>query len=72
MYEIQQYGDVMSCMDTIVAILALCDGNQSVTDWIPSQRASNVKLRGFVWSYPESATEQAVDSVVISDAMKLM
>ena len=54
------------------AVLAICEGNPSVTGGFPSQRDSNGELWYFLCGWPEHIIEQTVNLPVISDAiMKL-
>ena len=60
-------------MEMIFALLALCEGNPSVTDGFPSQRASNAKLWCFLSCYyPEQSVEQTIQWPVEWDAMALI
>ena len=44
-------------METIYALLALCEGNALVTGEFPSQKASEAELWCFLWSVPEQMVE---------------
>ena len=45
-------------METLNALLALCEGNPSVTDGFPSQRASNEEFDGLFMCYPAQVVEK--------------
>ena len=58
-------------METLSALLTLCEGNPSVIDGFPSQRASNASCDVF-FDILKGTVEQTVQLVVICDAMTLM
>ena len=58
-------------MEMHSTLLALCEGNPSVTDGFPSQRASNAELWCFLCCHSEQA-EQTVKLPVIRHTMMLM
>ena len=59
-------------METLSALLALCEGNPPVTGGFPSQRSSNADLWCFLGCYPEQAVQQTLDLSVIWDDFTLM
>ena len=44
-------------METLTALLALCEGNRPLTSQYPSQRASDVEILSFLCCWPEQAGE---------------
>ena len=48
-------------METVSALLDLCEGNPTVTGGFPSQRASNVELWCFLWCQSAQTAEQTVN-----------
>ena len=50
-------------MGTFAALVALCEGNPSVT------KASDAELWRFLWSAPEYTVEQTIKTPVIWDAI---
>ena len=50
----------------------ICDGNPSVTDVFPSQRASNTERLGLLWYESKQAVEQTAKCPVILYAVKLV
>ena len=56
----------------LFALLALCEGNQPVTGGLPPSKASGTELWRFLWSAPEQTIEQAIETLVIRDAMALI
>ena len=60
-------------METLSALLALCEGNSSVTGKFPSQgNASDAKLWCFLSSTPEQTVKQPIETPVIWDAIALI
>ena len=59
-------------METFSALLALCEGNQPVTDVSPLTKASGAELRCFLWSVPEQTVGQTIETLVIWDAIALI
>ena len=54
-------------METISALLVLCEGNPPVNGGFPSQKASDAELWCFLWS--EQTVEQTTETPVIWDAI---
>ena len=50
----------------------ICDGNSPRHRWIPRIRASDAELCCFLWSAPEPTVEQAIETLVIWDAIELI
>ena len=59
-------------METVSALLALCEGNPPVTGGFPSQTASNVGSLCVLRCFRKQTIKQTVELAVICDAMALM
>ena len=58
-------------MRTFSASLALW-GESTSDQWIPLTKASDVELQFLIWSVPEQTDEQAIEMLVIWDAITLI
>ena len=59
-------------METIFALMALCEGNPPVIDGFPSQRASDAGLWSLHLCRPEQIAEQTVDGQVNWNVLTLI
>ena len=59
-------------METLSALLALCEGNPLLSSGFPSQRASNAELWYFACCQPKQTFEWIHELPLIRDAMMLM
>ena len=59
---------MLSAMEMLSALLALCEGNPPGTGGFPSQRTSNADL----CFWPEQVAEQTIELVVLYDNIPLM
>ena len=58
-------------MEAFSTLLAICEGNPSVTGGFHA-KASVVELWNFLWSAPEQTIEQPNEALVIWDAIALI
>ena len=49
-----------------------CEGNPVVTGGFPLTKASEAELWCFIWSAPEQAAKQTLETLVIWDAISLI
>ena len=59
-------------METVSALLALCEGIQQCHRWISIMKASDAKLWYFLWSAHEQTVEQTIETPVIWDTIVLI
>ena len=70
---IMGYNDIKTCfdmlplqpwwrhqMETVSALLSLCEGNPPVTGGFPLTKASDTEFWCFLWSAPEQTVEQTI------------
>ena len=59
-------------METFSALLALYEGNSPVTGEFPSHRPVTQSFDNILWSAPEQAIEQTIDTPLIWHAIGLI